>query len=331
MTDGQSAMVAPPVLPAKVAISIIGGSGFIGRHLIRALVEVPSIRIIALTRDREAMTMAASNLSWLQGDMEDPVSLRGLLQPGGILVHLAYPTGWEPPRHMAAVTRLAEMAAEVGTKRIVLCSTAVVVGRVSAQSIDENILAEPASDYERTKLEIEEAFIKLRKDSCQLAILRPTAVLGPGGKNLEKLSTDLLKGGRGSNYLRSSLYGARRMNLVGVGNVAAALQFLALREQTDDHELYIISDDDDPLNNYRSIETELMRLLGVASYPLPPLPMPSWILALVLRLSRRSNTNPHRIYSWARLAQAGFRKPTTLRENLRQFVAARENPTPGKK
>jgi nucleoside-diphosphate-sugar epimerase len=218
------------------------------------------------------------------------------------------------------------MAAKAGTKRVVLCSTAVVVGRVPTQKIDENVLAQPSSKYEQTKFKIEEVFTRLCRNACELAILRPTGVLGAGGKNLEKLATDLQIGNWPINYLRASLYGERNMNLVAVGNVAAALQFLALREQSSGCETYIVSDDDDALNNYRSIEAQLMQLLGVAPYPLPLLPIPAWILAAVLQLSGRSNTNPHRVYSDARLSQAGYRKPARLQENLVQFVAARENP-----
>jgi uncharacterized protein YbjT (DUF2867 family) len=95
MTDGQPVPAAIPVPATEMVVSIIGGSGFIGRHLIDALVELPSIRLIALTRGSKETSKQWPNLTWLHGDMEDPASLRGLLRPGGILVHLAYPTDWD--------------------------------------------------------------------------------------------------------------------------------------------------------------------------------------------------------------------------------------------
>jgi len=302
-------------------ISITGGTGFIGKHLINALSHFPDLELRALTRSKaEYQLLKATNVRWFYGDLENLEILREFLVPGGVLVHLAYPTDWNLTRHLLATEELGRVTAEVGVKRIVLCSTAVVVGNAKSRRVNEDTICSPVSDYERTKLSIEQTFATLVKDSYQLAVLRPTAVIGPGGRNLIKLARDLTQGSRTVNYLRSSLFGRRRMNLVCVENVVAALDFLVRREQTMSHEVFIVSDDDDPLNNFRDIEVELMTQLGVANYPVPPLSVPRQVLSGILHLGGRSCTDPKRIYDGSRLVRAGYKKISTITQSLERFA-----------
>ena len=302
-------------------ISITGGTGFIGRHLINALSHFPDLELRVLARSKaDSQLLKAPNLRWFYGDLENREILREFLAPGGVLVHLAYPIDWNTTRHLSAAEELGRIAAEVGVKRIVLCSTAVVVGNAKSRRVNEDTICSPVSDYECTKLSIEQTFATLGEDAYQLAVLRPTAVLGTGGRNLFKLARDLAQGSRTVNYLRSSLFGRRRMNLVCVENVVAALVFLIRREQTKSHEVFIVSDDDDPLNNFRDIEIELMTQLGVANYPVPSLPVPRQVLSGILYLGGRSCTDPKRIYDGSRLARAGYKKISTITQSLERFA-----------
>ena len=302
-------------------ISITGGTGFIGKHLINALSHFPELELRVLTRSKgDSCLLKAPNVKWFHGDLENLEILREFLAPGGILVHLAYPADWNSNRHLSATEKLGRVAAGVGLKRIILCSTAVVVGKAKSRRINEDTICSPASDYERTKLGIEETFATVGKDTYHLVVLRPTAVLGAGGQNLYKLAHDLTQGSRIVNYLRSSLFGRRRMNLVCVENIVAALEFLIRREQTKPREIFIVSDDDDPLNNYRDIEIELMTQLGVANYAVPPLPVPQQVLSGILHLSGRSCIAPKRIYDGSRLVRAGYKKTSTLTKSLERFA-----------
>jgi len=302
-------------------ISITGGTGFIGKHLINALSHFPDLELRALTRSKaEGHLLKATNVRWFYGDLENLEILREFLAPGGVLVHLAYPTDWNSTRHLSAAEELGRVAAEVGVKRIVLCSTAVVVGNAKSRRVNEDTICSPVSDYERTKLSIEQTFATLGKNAYQLAVLRPTAVLGAGGRNLFKLARDLTQGSLTVNYLRSSLFGRRRMNLVCVENVVAALGFLARREQAMFREVFIVSDDDDPLNNFRDIEIELMTQLGVANYWVPPFPVPQQVLSGILHLGGRSCTDPKRTYDGSRLFRAGYKKISTITQSLKCFA-----------
>ena len=105
-----------------------------------------------------------------------------------------------------------------------------------------------------------------------------------------------------------------------VDNVVAAIRFAIGARLTDSAETFIVSDDDDRLNNYRDVEAVLRTKLGCGDYAVPPVSLPPVLLSLVLRLRRRSNSNPNRVYSNSRLMSAGFKKPTSLSAGLTAFA-----------
>lgn len=223
-------------------------------------------------------------------------------------------------RHIEAARALAACTLRAGAERLVHCSTAVVVGDVAVDRVDEDTPCRPVSQYERAKFEIESVLSQALKGAVPVAILRPTAVVGPGGQNLVKVARELTAGRRSVGYLRACLYGTRRMNLVCVDNVAEALTLLLFRESPGAHDTYLVSDDDDPGNNYRDVRRALMKHFGISGDSLPVLPAPSAILSAVQRLAGRSATNPMRYYDAARLTRAGYRKATTLSEGLEGFA-----------
>jgi nucleoside-diphosphate-sugar epimerase len=109
------------------------------------------------------------------------------------------------------------------------------------------------------------------------------------------------------------------MNLVYVANVVSAIAFLVEIDGGIGREVFIVSDDDDPSNNYRDIEKYLMKRFGYAGYPVPRIPLPPFVLAFLLRLAGRSNRNPARVYSCEKLLKAGFRKPIAFESGLAFF------------
>lgn len=301
-------------------VAVTGGSGFIGRHLISALSETAGTSVRGLARAGSPEGPAANRASWIRGDLEDATALRELMTPGGVLVHLAYPTGWTMARHVAAAERLADVAISVGLKRVVHCSTVSVVGRAAVLRVTESTPCEPVTEYEQSKLAIERALAARLARGPELVILRPTAVFGSGGQNLVKLAQALRSNQRFGNYLRSSLFGRRPMNLVSVANVVGALQFLVDYPGTLPNDLYIVSDDDDRLNNFHDVERELMRLFAVTPYPVPPLPIPGSVLAMALGIAGRHRFGGRRIFDNSRLRQAGYVRRVTLTAGLGAFA-----------
>jgi nucleoside-diphosphate-sugar epimerase len=307
---------------SRPTISVTGATGFIGRHLLGFLANRSDVTVRALVHGtREAALPGSARLTWVRGDLADTASLRELLRPGNDLVDLAFPQDWSQEQHLTAAHGLARVAVDAGTRRVIHCSTAVVAGRAREYRVTESTRPCPVTKYERTKLALENVWREVCGDRVELAILRPTVVFGPGGRNLLKLATDLTAGNRAVNYLRSSLLRRRRMNLVPVENVIAAIVFLLDRRESPRSDVYIVSDDDDPANNFRDVERILMQAFGIPDYPLPLLPAPRPLLSALLRLLGRAE--PHRIYDASRLKRAGLHdKARSLERALREFAAS---------
>jgi nucleoside-diphosphate-sugar epimerase len=110
------------------------------------------------------------------------------------------------------------------------------------------------------------------------------------------------------------------MNLVAVDNVVSSIRFIIETKKELNQECYIISDDDDPGNNYRYVEAYLMRHFGIKDYPIPRFPFPLFMLSILLKLTGKTNTNPKRIYLAQKLVNAGFEKKTSFESGLKSFA-----------
>lgn len=307
---------------APKTIAVSGATGFIGRHLLQSLMQRPCTEILALSRrPPEASLAAVKQIRWIQGNLDAAETQAALLLPGSTFVHLAYPDQWTRDAHLDATRLLAETAANRRVSRVILCSTATVVGRTSDSPVTAETRESPQAGYEEIKLSIEKLWLNLAANKFDLVIARPSAVFGPGGRNLLKLTNALLHGNTWVNYLRSCLYAGRQMNLVAVENVVAALEFLIAHDQPFGGKIFYIADDDDPLNRFCDVERILSRELGLGYYRLPPLGLPQFMLSTLLRASGASNINPGRMYDCTALRQLGWRKVRSLEDGLRSFAA----------
>jgi len=296
----------------KVVV-IIGASGFIGAHLLKAFAERKDIQVHILTHSN--ITKKHDNFCFVEGDLLVPESLDSLLSKDCTVINLAY----LQQNNLDAMTNLAIACVKNQVKRLIHCSTAVVAGRTSGVLVTENTVCTPISEYERTKLEMESILLEAAMGKFEITILRPTAVFGPGGRNLIKLAGELLTGNPLINYFRSSLYKRRNMNLVCVENVVAALIFLLEFDKVD-REVFIISDDDSSFNNYRDIESRMLSAYG-NYYLFPRLLVPDFFLIVMLRILGRSNSNPSTKYSNLKLTEWGFKKAQNLEIALDNFIA----------
>ena len=305
--------------PSVVALT--GGSGFVGRHVLAELARIPGAKVQALVHSSTPeWPRNTANITWCRGDLEEGDTFDRLLTGTDVCVHLAYPNRWTPAQHVLAAERMGGAVARLGVQRLVHCSTAVVVGKTKAHRVTEATPCEPVTVYERSKMAIEQVLAHTAAGRFELAVLRPTAVFGPAGRNLVKLACDLTGGPRLVNLLRSSLYGARRMNLVCIENVVSAIRFLIDRAQSAPVETYIVSDDDDPANNFRDVERRLMQELGIRTLPLSGVHVPHVALRLALRAAGQVSTDPRRVYDGSLLVQTGFAKRATLAEGLTRFA-----------
>jgi len=302
------------------ALIVTGATSFIGRALLAKLSPESQSQVRILVH-RQATTGLLSDhrMTTVRGSLLDAQTVRALITPGSTVVHLAYlATTRAEEDNMAAAHNLLAACRSAGIRRIIHCSTAVVVGNIPDDVVNEFTECRPASAYECAKLAVEQLLLG---SDCETTVLRPAAVFGPGGKNLVKLAQDLLRRPMVVNYVKSCLEGNRRMNLVHVDNVVAALIFLIEAPPDVGGEVYIVSDDESPFNNYHDVEQRLARGLEVAYHPVPPLVLPRVALSLALKMLGRTNTNPGRIYDGSKLLKAGLRKPMPFEQGVASFAS----------
>lgn len=293
-------------------VAVIGASGFIGEHLLRILAGRKEIEVRVLVHRNRAKNHA--NINFIEGDLLRADSLDVLLNKNCTVINLAYLAS----NNLEAMANLAKACAKNQVRRLIHCSTAVVAGRARGNSVTEMTSCNPISEYEKTKLQMEKILLEAATGKFEISILRPTAVFGSGGKNLLKLANELMSGSLLINYIRSCLFNRRSMNLVSVENVVAALEFILDAEKADG-DVFIISDDDSPVNNYRDVENRLLANFG-RSFPVPRIPVPAFFLSALLCLAGKSNTNPSIKYSDQKLIALGFNKPQELEAAINAFA-----------
>lgn len=301
--------------PSRIVLT--GASGFIGQHFMRACRDIP---IRALTRKQRATPTEDGCVEWIVGDLSAPASWQRLLEPGCTVINLAYPRQSASADAEVATRAMVKACADAGVARLIHCSTISVFGRTSGGVIDENTPCRPLDDYGRKKLLIEHVLRATPAGEVEIAVVRPAAVFGVGGQALHSLRESLSRASRLVNYGRSSLFGCRRMHLVPVEDVVAALRFLCTVSRSVDREVFIVAEDDDPLNNFRDVEAVLMAALHQPGYPFPPLPLPSFLLKGVLWARRRSEIDPSCRYSMAKLRSWGFVPPVGFSQALQGFA-----------
>ena len=294
---------------AAKTVAITGASGYIGKHVVQDFLRLGKLKTKVLSRSSLHMHESFcgnDNLEFYQGDLLNRHSLIGFLEPDCTVINLAYSWGGGEATNLQMAKNLIQACKEEGIKRLIHCSTAAVVGRVSEDLVTEKTPCRPATTYSVTKLKMEKVISEEGKSHFDVAVLRPTSVFGPKGEPLKKLAGDMMGGCRARNYLKSCLFGARRMNLVSITNVIDAILFLAMHKNDLNGQKFIVSDDDSPANNFADVEGVLMKKLNIKKYSVPKIPIPLGLLGLLLRTMGRNNTNPRCNYSSEKLKKLGF-------------------------
>ncbi len=178
--------------PRPDEIVVLGASGFLGRRLVRALVE-RGLPVTAVVRrpHRLPAELAAPGLRLVRADLERPAELRGAVRGARCVLHLATGSGADWAAIERAMVRgsiqLAEAALLAGVRRFVfVSSTAALYLGADAGSVVEDDLpcdSRPLSRaiYARGKILAERALLDLHRErGLPLVIARPAVVLGAG-------------------------------------------------------------------------------------------------------------------------------------------------------
>lgn len=308
----------------RTRIIVFGATGFIGQHLMR---EVDRDMITPVTRHLNKRSSAAhEDRHWLEADLLNPHSIDQILTPGSTVINVAYSGSASSEDNITMVENLVQACCRVKVARLVHCSTAVLVGENPSTTVSEHTKCLPVTPYEKTKYQMESLLLAKANNHFKIYILRPTAVIGPGGQNLRKLLVEIEAGNSVMNYIRSSFFGKRNLNLVAVKDVVGALMHLST--QSSFHSgVYICSADDDPDNRYDKVEA-IMRELLKKQQRIKPIPLPKQILKVILRFSRSgAGRFANRSYSSEKLFRTGFQRSESVSQAVREFVLSEVGPS----
>lgn len=145
---------------------VTGGAGFIGSHLVRALLERgDQVRVLDNLSTGRRENLAGLNINLIEGDVRDLSEVRRVVSGMNHIYHLAafisVQASMEDPLDCYAVNLNGSLnvlwaAHQAGAKRVVLASSAAVYGDIK-ERVDESSVTRPLSPYASSKLAMEQA------------------------------------------------------------------------------------------------------------------------------------------------------------------------------
>jgi nucleoside-diphosphate-sugar epimerase len=173
---------------------VTGGAGFIGSHLVSALLEQGDfVRVLDnfSTGKRENLGQFAdsSRFELLEGDLRDPAKVAEAVKGIDFVFHeaafVSVPQSMDDPLPCFEINQrgteyLLEAARKAGVKRVVLASSAAVYGDVETMPLEEQSLLRPLSPYAVSK-RVDELYAELytRSFGLEVVALRYFNVYGP--------------------------------------------------------------------------------------------------------------------------------------------------------
>jgi len=219
---------------------VTGGTGFIGAHVARALVEAGvTVRILRRATSRLDLVQDLPVEHFI-GDVLDPASLRAPMQGVDWVFHVAALADYWRTSDVEQIyrvnvdgTRNVLQAAEAArVRRVIVTSSAAAVGhRRDLRAVDESVRFnwDPhLTPYGHSKFLAEAEVYRAIRRGLDCVILNPTVVIGPGDLN-EISSTVVLEMARGGIPPTAPPGG---VTLIDVRDVAAAHVAAAQRGRT---------------------------------------------------------------------------------------------------
>lgn len=206
---------------------VTGATGFVGGAVARALVRRGiEVRVMARA-GADLQNLQGLTVERVEGDLRNQDSLRHALTGCRQLYHIAahYALWAKDPSifydvNVTGTKTLLEAARDVGTERIVYCSTIGAIGIPPEGGLGTEetpvVFEQMAGHYKRSKYLAEQEVLKLAKAGLPVVIVNPSAPVGIGDVKptpTGQVIVDFMKG-------RMPAYIETGMNIVDVDDVA---------------------------------------------------------------------------------------------------------------
>ena len=271
---------------------VTGGTGFIGSHLVEALLRQGHEVRCLLRTPGSPKWIRGLPVEIFHGDCTDFVSLRAAVEGMDEIYQVAGVT--KAPDHRAfyrtnvlGTENLAKACLERNRniQRLVYLSSQAAVGPCRGQGLSvETDACQPVSHYGLSKRQGEEAVLKCR-DRLSVVILRACSVYGPRDRDFLPVFRSIEKG------IEIGLWGVQhRVSLCYVDDLVSALVMAASRDLPSG-EIFFVSDGN--TYTWRDLGAMIAKTMGVRTIRLGlPVCVFRWCAGLSDWVSKRSG-KPH--------------------------------------
>lgn len=264
-----------------------GGTGFVGAHLVRALLERGDAVTALVRNNAKAEVLGWKGVRVVRGDLDDAGALSDGCAGCEVIYHVAGRISARDPIEFMAANRdgtanVLEAAAAEPPRRFVYLSSLAVGGPASpGQPIDESRAPAPVTAYGRSKLAAE---ILVRAMPFPWSIVRPPVVYGEWDREILKVF----------KLARTGIVpvfgdGSQEISVIYAGDLAHAMIAAATSPQAAGKIYYAAHP---ATTTSRGLVLGIGRALGTTPHPLPvPGPLARgalWMIGSLANLAGRA-------------------------------------------
>jgi dihydroflavonol-4-reductase len=187
---------------------VTGGTGFIGSHVVRALIDA-GWAVRCLVRDTSPrQQLAGLDVTFVSGDLSDEATLREAARGCDGVFHTAalYALWSANPAefretNVEGTRRVLAAAHAEGVRRVVFTSSVACIGQAPPGGLanEDTVCAarDLCGEYEKTKKEAEDLALQAARDGQDVVVVNPATAIGPGDVRptpTGKIIVDFLEG-----------------------------------------------------------------------------------------------------------------------------------------